>query len=144
MSLSRKTPLRADPEKTRAFIDRNRGSLSRGTGTLERKPLKRAAKKRRASIPKPVRARVMARSEGKCICGCGRKATHIGHALEVSRWPELELIEANMYGVHHDCHWAHHFTPNARIPMRHLPRCVFDLVNELGPKAEAEIERYYG
>lgn len=146
----KRTALRSDPATTREFIQRGRESSRLGMSAREAldgmqrtsRALRRGGGKRRAKIPAAVRARVFARSKGKCICGCGQKATHIHHALEVERWPHLELIEANMVGTNHDCNWSHH-NAHPRIQRHRLPQCVFDLARELGPKAEDELERYY-
>ena len=141
----KRTALKADPEKVRQFINRNRGSLSRGAGTLERKPLKRTAKKRRASVPKALRARVYARSDGLCVCGCGRRCSHLHHVLRVEKsdWAHLELVEQVMVGLHWQCHQRHEFEPNGRLPFERLPKIVVDYVRGLGEKAEAELVRYH-
>lgn len=164
MSLTRKTGLRSDPAKTRAWQDRSRGSLrvdprdyppfqirqapapadARDPQANARAALRRSSRKRRARVPAATRARVYARSDGLCVCGCGRKADHLHHVLRVEKsdWAHLELVEQIMVGMYHDCHWAHE-AALPRLPYERLPRLVIDYVHGLGPRAEAELERYH-
>ncbi len=90
-----------------------------------------------------MRHRVYARSDFRCVCGCGRACTALHHVLPVQRWPELELIEANMVGMANmPCHLAHE-NAQPRLPYERLPQCALDLARETGPDAVAYIERTY-
>jgi 5-methylcytosine-specific restriction endonuclease McrA len=128
--VKRTTPLRADPEKVREFMRRNRRPLNRGT------------QKRRATIPPDTRRRVYARSRRRCIaCGKPGRLT-IHHVLAVERWPALELVEANMVGVHWPCHAAHE-AASRRIRWGELPECAVTLAHATSGAAVLELERRY-
>jgi 5-methylcytosine-specific restriction endonuclease McrA len=111
MTLKRSKPLRADPAKTREFIDRNR------------KPLKRTPPKPKARIPKATRDAVYRRSGGWCIV-CGRaRAEECHHVLSQFRFEQHAHEPDNLVGVCRGCHDLHE-RAHRRIRWSELPEVV--------------------
>lgn len=138
-------------EATRAWQDRSRkaalrkGMKSMGMRRTASRPLRRTARKRRAKIPTAVRARVKARSRGKCIaCDTYPPAPidQLHHVLPVRDFPELEWTEDNLVGVCVGCHDEHE-RAHRRIPWRRLPPCARELVDKVGVAAQVYAERTY-
>ncbi len=116
MTLQRRTPLRRDTPKARAFAAK-RGTLARKPLDRGRKPLPARSAKAKASDPELEAARrvVRARSDGACeiadpvACGTGER--HDGHhAHHVLRRPHTGGVHdpARMLWVCWTGHrWAH-------------------------------------
>ena len=147
----KRSSLHRDAERVREWLDKHRSPLSLGERVqLERRqelsrrraPLARRPRKRRAAIPKAMRARIYARSQGRCVVCRTRRATTLHHVFPVQRWPELELEEANLIGLCWECHDAHE-RALPRVPHAQLPRQAVELAKRVGPDAEAYIERTY-
>jgi hypothetical protein len=108
------------------------------------KPLKRIRRKRKATVPQPIREAVMRRSGGICVRpGCERPAIHVHHWLDESLWPELAKVEANLSGTCPWCNWDHHFKPYGRLPFSAIPGCTLRLAAKLGPRAQLHLDRFY-
>lgn len=135
--LKRRGALRADPAKVRAFQDRSRRASGRA---------------RQSYIPPALRAIVRARSLGVCVVCLHREGVDVKcvtltalnelverrvvapiaqlhHVLpkDDAHWPHLALERDNLIGVCADCHYAHEFQPDGRIPRAALPTCALDL-----------------
>jgi hypothetical protein len=137
--------LQRNPEQTRAWLDKHRGSFG-ARGGLQRRGAGPARAKPKAPdpIPPETRRAARARSGGKCVVCAhrgyggrgGRKAAHLHHVFpkQANRWPELIAVEDNLVGVCFDCHEAHE-GGSERIPLGALPECVFRLAADVGKAA---------
>lgn len=169
--MNRGKPLRSDPDKVRAWGDRSReAQLERARGrdgqmsTLIRRAataagdfrddagnlipaslstLKPGRRKRKASLTKGLRARVLRRSEGLCVaCVCelrragkpltaAMRAVQLHHVLPEQHWPEHAKAEDNLVGV---CvrHHARHESAFERLPRGALPEVVLRYAEQAG------------
>jgi 5-methylcytosine-specific restriction endonuclease McrA len=115
----------------------------RGTSTLKRTPLKAGKPKQRRKVPRAAALEVAARSRGRCVVCGGRRNLTRHHVLPVQRWPELELVAANMVLVCWDpCH-ANHEAAHRRILMAELPECAITLAHATSGAAVVFLERTY-
>lgn len=143
----KKSELRSDPDKTRAWQDRSRKPLGRGTP------------KKRVSVPAGVRNKVRTRSGGWCVAclarngifatngnlpreyrvptrimgarGDIRPIAHLHHVLPVEKWPEWVTERFNLVGVCAACHDEHE-RAHRRIPFEALPTEVRLFVQNTG------------
>lgn len=146
--MERKKPLRADPEKVRAFVQRGRA------GGLERSPIKRrsatasVAKREVAVLEGPLdpavwQRRVFAASGGACVVSGARAHDaddprfHAHHPLAQDALRKRALYgwlwdERNGILVAEAIHMAHeHKGGEARISREVLPACVWEFCAEL-------------
>jgi hypothetical protein len=111
--------------------------LQRGAG------LARSPRKTRRKISEATRREVAERSRGRCIvCGGKRGRMTRHHVLPVQRWPELELVAANMVLACFDCHMAHEGA-SRRIRWSELPECAITLAYATSGAAAIYLERMY-
>ena len=143
--MKRRKGLEPDPEKVRDWQRRSRDrALERQQKARPRRALRQGKRKSKARIPPKVRRRVLARNRGRCCRpGCGKRSGHVHHVLDEQHFPELALVEDNMVGTCPGCNWDHHFKPGGRLPRSAIPSRALRLAAEVGPRAEAHIERYY-
>jgi 5-methylcytosine-specific restriction endonuclease McrA len=115
----------------------------RGTSTLKRTPLKAGKPKQRRKVPRAAALEVAARSRGRCVVCGGRRNLTRHHVLPVQRWPELELVAANMVLVCWDpCHAAHE-NASRRIRWEHLPECSITLAETTSGAASIYLAKTY-
>jgi 5-methylcytosine-specific restriction endonuclease McrA len=127
----KRTPLKADPEKTRQWVQK-----SQAKNTLQSKP------KARVRVNRDEQAVVHKRSKGKCIVCLEQPSRDVHHVLPQRLFPELADVAANMVGVCRKCH-ARHENAFRRIYMQELPDVTVALVADLGGPAEAYFVRTY-
>lgn len=149
--LSRRTvvkqsPLRADPAKVAAFVQRNRKPLAR---TMS---LKRGTPRQRVSTPPDVWREVLRRDGGLCVwsahLGRRARAEHPHHLLPKGKggWPQFFDVRENIVGLAPTPHMAHEHSPLDRLPWEALPgECQAFLleVAAVDPRAERLIECQY-
>jgi hypothetical protein len=137
--LERKTGLKADPEKTRAFIERGRGALQRtGSG------MRRVTAGEGPLTPAEWRAAVFAAAHGRCIISGTRardlddprfQAHHIlpKRVLRVRGLLSYVWDARNGLWLRADVHAAHEApgVNDGRIPAYRLPTCVWEFCDEL-------------
>lgn len=179
--MERKKPLRADPEKTRAFQQRAQDKARKKIfdPVENAKTLKENAHKPRSTLkpkgkggvnpPRPVekvelpptvfeyadewRDRVWALDRGRCV-HCQKRVARDADLwvwqshhplpkrdLKKERWGHLVLDERFGVVLCAACHQAHEFAPNFYVPFDRLPERVVVAVSELGPRAEALLDR---
>ena len=165
MSLNRKSRLKADPEKVRAFQQRGRGKLKRKTALAQRSQTNSRPPKQKARIDPDTRARARARSAGLCVAclhragvrdvrklstrqltelverGTVRASRILHHVLPEQTWPHLAEEEDNLVCVCDRCHSDHEFKPGGRMPRAALPAVSLALALRVG--AAAYIEATY-
>jgi 5-methylcytosine-specific restriction endonuclease McrA len=155
----KRTELKPDPDRVRAWLAKSRQPLKRGNGLERRSTLKPGKRKRRWSPPAWMRRAVLERTSGACAAclaraganpydtatahvrrwlraGLVRRAVHLHHCLPRERWPEHERDADNLVGVCAECHDDHE-RANARIPHEAVPRCALALAAAAGA-AEAD------
>lgn len=121
-ALKRGEPLRPDPEKVRAFLQRRRPRKARVSHA-------------------GARSEALRRSGGRCIV-CGERAVHGHHALPVSKWPELTNVADGIIGLCERCHAQHHAAMR-RVRWEELPECVIVLAQTTSGAAALYLERVY-
>lgn len=133
--MKRSRPLRADPDKTRAWKERSRTPLRQ-----------RPRERQRDAMSRRVCAMVRQREQGLCACGCRRPIAPFPlgyhHVLPKSdgMWPELVNHEDNIVGLAADCH-ANHEAGTTRIPRSAIWRA--EHLATTG-RAQGYLERTYG
>jgi 5-methylcytosine-specific restriction endonuclease McrA len=121
----KRSELRPDPEKVRAWQQRSRERAQR-----QRKPAKK-----KASIPRAVRAEVRTRTANRCavcitvLASRPRRIAHLHHLFPEAEYPHLAKEPANLIGLCAECHSDYHFggVNPRRIPREALPRATFEL-----------------
>lgn len=137
----KRSQLKANPEKVRAWQQRSRDKARDRTRQAVSSGVRRS-QKRKASIPRTVRRRVYARSHGVCIRpGCEAKCVQIHHVLDQEHFPQLALTEDNLVGVCARCNQRHHFEPGGRFPLAALPNCALRLAEAVDQLPY--LERFY-
>lgn len=152
----KRSQLKSNPEKTRAFIDRSRKALSPGN------------RKIRQAVPSGMRNRVKTRSGGWCVAcmareglyggkldrkhrqtarwlggrGDIRKLVHLHHILPVEKFPDYVVTEENLVGVCPPCHDDHERV-NRRIPLEAIPPESVLFVMQLGDPMLYYFEKNY-
>lgn len=124
----RRSELKPDPDKVRAFIQRNR------------KPLKRAPRKTRAKLPPSTLKAVSKASRGRCVVCGTKRALQRHHVLAVSRWPQYETEALGMVLVCAGCH-DNHERAHRRIRYGELPEATRTWLRTLGGRENLEAER---
>lgn len=147
-------------EGARRWQERSRQrARERAAEQAKRPPLRpghrRGGGKRKVTVPRIIRARAMNRTYGACfVClhregldpedvtiealrrlvsrAVVRRAVHLHHVLDEAKFPKLAKLLENLAGVCFDCHEAHHFQPNGRIPREALPACALELAEREG------------
>lgn len=138
--LKRKTELRADPEKTRAWQDRSRKPLARKTALKSGKPLQSKTPigrhvaltgaatprpRRKPDPPELVEAKAERRLISNDVCeldGCGHRAVHFHH-----RWRRRHRGAHACWNLLHlcsSCHGAIHANVEASYRKGYLLRDV--------------------
>jgi 5-methylcytosine-specific restriction endonuclease McrA len=169
----KRSPLKRNPEKQRAWQDRSREkALGRGKTVSELAvrassellpgPARGRPKrgKPRVVIPPSVRQAARARSEGRCVMclWLGRppkKIAHLHHVLPkgLARFSKWAAESANLVGLCFDCHAAHTDAcvertedgglRSRRIPWEALPDVTVQFVARCGGPAVDYCERTY-
>lgn len=147
-------------ERERERSSRRARSGSTRPGGLSRK----RAGRRKATLPRPLRVRVLSRTRGLCtVClhreqidperfsipalqrlvttGRLRAAVQLHHILPEDEYRQFARVEDNLIGVCVDCHMAHEFSPNGRIRRAALPACSIEFAETVG--LSWFIERHY-
>jgi len=150
--LERRSPLKSDPAKTAAFVQRGRGKLEATPLTATRRD---SARPRRSGP----------RAKGRCFCGCGEQAVHRHHCLteqELRRVvfagrssrmalpaPDRDTLARlvsdprNLVDAASTCHGSHH-AASQRYSLAMLPDSVFEFAAEvLGERAHGWLRRRY-
>lgn len=127
----KRSPLKADPQKVRAWRERQRSALTR-----------RVPRKRREPISAYVRREAFARSNRKCIVCKRRVQLEIHHVLPVRQWPELTADVRNLVGICSACH-ANHEAAARRVRWDELPPCAITLAQMTSGAAVVYMERTY-
>jgi hypothetical protein len=122
----KRSVLKSDPEQVRAWTERSRERARQQAREDAGNGQVRTRRKRKVKIPAEVRERVAARTDGYCICGCGRWAFEIHHVLPEGKFPELAKAESNYVAVNPVCH-ARHENAFRRLRRDCLPQYVLDL-----------------
>lgn len=108
--LSRREPLRPDPEKVREWQRKSREEQQR-QAKARSSPLKRKAAKRREALPEPVREEARGRTGGLCLrCladGRERRGHDPHHLLPVRLFPRWERAPDNIVWLCRRCHERH-------------------------------------
>jgi hypothetical protein len=140
----KQTPLRADPARVAAFVQRNRKPLAR---TSE---LKRGTPKPRVVTPLAVWREVLRRDGGGCVwsrlLGEQVPAKHPHHLLPKATWPQFAGARQNIVALSADRHMTHEHSPLDRLPWEALPgECQAFLrdVAAVDPRAERLIATKY-
>jgi 5-methylcytosine-specific restriction endonuclease McrA len=119
-------PLKADPEKTKAWKLRSQ---------------KTAQKKRNPRPERYERSLAMRRSNELCIV-CDKPARDLHHVLPVRHFPELVNEVENLVAMCRPCHMNHE-SAFRRIYANELPACTVALVARLGGPYEVFFVRTY-
>jgi hypothetical protein len=82
----------------------------------------------------------LARSDGLCVCGCGRRATEWHHIWQQQRFPELVDNPDAVVAVASPCHSAH--TSAAKRFPRSICRHA-EVTLTMTPQMAAYLDRYY-
>lgn len=96
-----------------------------------------------------TRRKALARSGGKCVCGCGRRAKQGHHIWPRGKWSYLADEVDNVVGVAKRCHERHELAVE-RLPLavvlapaeRLLRQCVLIEPREV-ERMRAYLERVY-
>lgn len=148
--MKRTTPLKADPAKTRAFVQRGRSKLKRGDWRATNPPPRRADK--RLPGARGWTQRVFAIYGRQCIV-CGARAVHGHHAVarqtilsarHLSPEERALLAYDARQGVPicERCHSRHELAV-ARIPFERLPAPVVAWALEHGFRSRIMDKRVY-
>lgn len=148
----KRTGLKRDTDKARAFQQRGRQALNANPPAAEPTPLARSSLKPRGRKTQPrthphARARALSRSGGLCIVclynvgitdvrrvstrrlqdlvesGAVKASRVLHHVFPKQRWPALITCDDNQVDVCDDHHNDHEFKPDGRIPRAALPEC---------------------
>jgi hypothetical protein len=158
--MNRQSRLPRSAEGQRAWEERTRERARERAQA----PRRRRTGKKKVIVPKPVRQIAINRSLGVCVVclhragvdpdrvsiaalqrlvsrGVVRAAVQVHHVLPEQSYPELVKCSDNLVGVCTDCHYAHEYAPNQRIPRAALPSCCLELALDHGEMPY--IERIY-
>lgn len=122
-------PLRADPEKVRAWM-----AKSRARGGFRRHP----------PVPPEARKSATRRSHGRCIV-CRKEPGRRGqlhHVLPKDDYPHLVQVEENLVLLCEGCH-ANHESAHRRVRRWELPHCCIELAYLEGQAALVYLENTY-
>ena len=145
----KRSPLKSDPAKVAAFVQRGRengprratapGDFRDDAGRVlpaRVNPLARAPRRATPKVPTNARRVALARSGGKCVMclhlGRRTRATQAHHVWPKSKWPALLKVAANLVGLCADCH-AKHEGGSHRLPLATLPAETIALADGDGP-----------
>lgn len=161
----KRSPLKRRVDVTREFLRRHGGKLERSEKPLKRTPLAAGKPKRRKALPGHVKRIAFERSQGLCVM-CLHKANAVQtpvrttwpvgatvreardphHVLPVRNFPAFEKAPDNIIALCRECHDAHEFSPNGRMPWKAIPDAaqIFCLgVAAHDGQAEAYLRRTY-